>query len=89
MFGALAHGLPQVVVPQGADNFLNGELVERCGVGLSMLAGSLGPAEVRRCVRAVLGGSSFSTKAKELERELAAMQSGEEVARYLGTRFRK
>lgn len=24
MFGALAHGLPQLVLPQGADQFLNG-----------------------------------------------------------------
>jgi hypothetical protein len=35
MFGSLAHGLPQVVIPQGADNFANGELLNRVGAGTS------------------------------------------------------
>lgn len=87
MFGALAHGVPQVVLPQGADNFLNGDLVERCGVGLSIPPGSLAPAEVRRCVRTVLDDSSFSTNAKRLETELAAMPGADEVARDLVARF--
>jgi len=33
MYGSLAHGIPQVVLPQGADNFVNGWLLESCGAG--------------------------------------------------------
>ena len=87
MFGALAHGVPQVVIPQGADNFVNGEHVERCGVGLAILPADLNPDEVRRCVRAVLGDAAFTTKAAELAREVAAMPDANEVARELADRF--
>jgi hypothetical protein len=85
--GALTHGVPQVVIPQGADNFVNGEHVERCGVGLSILPADLNRAEVRRCVRAVLGDAAFTVKAGELEREVAAMPGAKEVARELADRF--
>ncbi|MBV9660823.1 MAG: glycosyltransferase family 1 protein [Acidimicrobiales bacterium] len=87
MFGALAHGLPQVILPQGADNFLNAQHVEGAGVGLAILPDSLNPAEVRRCVRAVLSDSSFARNAKELEHEFAAMPDADEVARFLAARF--
>ena len=87
MFGALAHGLPQVVLPQGADNFLNGALVERCGAGLTILPGSPRPDEVRRCVRAVLDDPSFSANAKSLGAELASMSAPDDVARLLAARF--
>jgi UDP:flavonoid glycosyltransferase YjiC (YdhE family) len=87
MFGALAHGVPQVVIPQGADNFVNGELVERCGVGLSIRPDDLNPAQVRRCVRAILDGTSFAARAAELEREVAAMPDAQEVAGDLVARF--
>jgi UDP:flavonoid glycosyltransferase YjiC (YdhE family) len=87
MFGALAHGVPQVVIPQGADNFVNGDLVERCGVGLSILPADLNPAQVRRCVRAILDGPSFAARAAELEREVAAMPDAQAVAGDLAARF--
>jgi len=88
MFGALAHGLPQVVLPQGADNFVNGALIERCGAGLPILPGSMGPAEVRRCVRAMLDDPSFSGNAKNIGVELASMAGPDDVAGLLAARFR-
>jgi MGT family glycosyltransferase len=87
MFGALAHGVPQIVIPQGADNFVNGEHIERCGVGLAILPADLNPDEVQRCVCAVLGDAAFTAKAAELAREVAAMPDANEVARELAARF--
>ena len=87
MFGALAHGVPQLVIPQGADNFVNADHVERAGVGLSIRADDLQPAEVRRCVRAVLDNGSFAAKAAQVEREVAAMPGADEVASRLITRI--
>lgn len=88
MFGALAHGLPQVVVPQGADNFLNADNVERCGLGLSIPPGSLTPEEVRRCVLTTLGDPSFAATCRRLEEELTRMPGADEVARDLVSRYR-
>ncbi len=87
MFGTLAHGVPQVVIPQGADNFLNGDLVERAGAGLSILPADLNPARVRSCVRALLDDASFAARAAELEKEVAAMPDAQEVASDLVARF--
>jgi UDP:flavonoid glycosyltransferase YjiC (YdhE family) len=36
-FGALAQGVPQVVVPQGADNFSNAERLEAAGAARTVL----------------------------------------------------
>lgn len=36
MFGALAHGLPQLILPQGADQFMNAALCARAGVALAL-----------------------------------------------------
>ena len=41
MFGALKHGLPQLVIPQGGDQFMNAEACQKAGAALS-----LAPAEV-------------------------------------------
>ena len=87
MFGALAHGVPQVVIPQGADNFLNAQHVERAGIGLSILPGDVGPARIGQCVRAVLDNQSFAEQAAQVEREIAAMPGPEDVATQLATRF--
>lgn len=87
MFGAIAHGVPQVVIPQGADNFVNAGHVERCGVGLTILPGALDRETVNRCTRAVLDDPAFARKARKLEGELVAMPDAGEVARQLVARF--
>ena len=45
MFGALAHGLPQVALPQAADNFVNAALVESSGAGVVLMPGEVGPGQ--------------------------------------------
>jgi UDP:flavonoid glycosyltransferase YjiC (YdhE family) len=54
MYGSLAHGLPQVVLPQGADNFVNAGLLARCGAGLSIGPEQLTPEAVCDALRSVL-----------------------------------
>jgi UDP:flavonoid glycosyltransferase YjiC (YdhE family) len=83
MFGALAHAVPQIVIPQGADNFLNASLIERCGAGTSILPDSFNAAEISRCIDGVLGDTTFATNAEKLAGELAAMSGPDEVARLL------
>jgi UDP:flavonoid glycosyltransferase YjiC (YdhE family) len=87
MYGSLAHGLPQVVLPQGADNFVNGGLLTRCGAGLSIGPEQLTPEAVCDAVRSVLTDPSYRDTARQLADELAALPEPGAVARGLRDRF--
>jgi UDP:flavonoid glycosyltransferase YjiC (YdhE family) len=87
MYGSLAHGLPQVVLPQGADNFVNAGLLARCGAGLSIGPEQLTPDAVCDAVRSVLTQPSYRDTARQLADELAALPEPGEVARELRHRF--
>jgi MGT family glycosyltransferase len=80
MFGALAHGLPQVALPQGADNFVNAAILERAGAGISLGVGHRSPAELRAAVRSVLDDPRFAAGARATADALAAMPGPEELA---------
>ena len=87
MYGSLAHGLPQVVLPQGADNFVNGGLLARCGAGLSIGPEQISPETVCDAVRSVLTDPSYRHTARQLAEELAALPEPGDVARGLRDRF--
>ena len=87
MYGSLAHGLPQVVLPQGADNFVNGELLARSGAGLSIRPEKLTPMAVCDAVRSVLTDPSYSDAAHQLADELAALLEPRDIAQRLRDRF--
>lgn len=87
MFGSLAHGVPQVVIPQGADNFLNGDLVAGAGAGKVLIPGEVTPERVRDAVRSVLEEASYADAARRLATEVAAMPAAAEVAQVLLSRF--
>jgi UDP:flavonoid glycosyltransferase YjiC (YdhE family) len=81
----VAHGLPQVCVPQGADQFLNADAAVCGGIGSSVAAD---PAEVRRALKQALTDSRPRFAARRVQSELAAMPSAEEVAAMLLERYR-
>jgi UDP:flavonoid glycosyltransferase YjiC (YdhE family) len=85
--GSLAHGRPQVAVPQGADNFINAAMLERAGVGLVLLPGEVTPAAVRDAVRRVLWEPSFATAAQRAAAEIAGMPGPDEVVEKLRARY--
>jgi UDP:flavonoid glycosyltransferase YjiC (YdhE family) len=87
MYGSLAHGIPQVVLPQGADNFVNARLLDRCGAGLTIQPDDLSSEAVRDAVRLVLGQPSYRDTALRLADELAALPDPGEVARTLRHRI--
>jgi UDP:flavonoid glycosyltransferase YjiC (YdhE family) len=80
MFGALAHGLPQLALPQAADNFINGDLLARCGAGLVLRPDELSPQAVAAAVTELLAGSAAGRTARHIAAEIAAMPSADEVA---------
>ena len=70
---SLAAGVPMVVVPISADQPYSGERCGALGVGVA-----LGPAErtasdVRRAARTVLADPGFARRAREMQRDMAAL----------------
>jgi len=85
MFGALAHRLPQVVIPQGADNYINADAVAAAGLGVALHPADLTAAAIRDAVDRVLHNSSFGTAAGVVADEIAAMPSHADFAASLRT----
>jgi UDP:flavonoid glycosyltransferase YjiC (YdhE family) len=83
VLGALAHGLPQLVLPQSADNFINAELIERSGLGQRLLPDDVTAASIARSVAGVLADP---TPARRAAAEIAAMPAPCEVAQLLRER---
>lgn len=73
ILGALAHGLPLVVVPMGADQPLNAARCEALGAGRVLDALRAKPADVRTAVAAVLDDPSYRQAAERLRDEIAAL----------------
>jgi len=86
-FGTLAHGLPHVVVPQGADNFVNAAMVENAGMALVLRPGEAESDDIRDAVRRILRDSSFATAARRTAAEIASMPGPHEVADALRGRY--
>ena len=69
----LAHGLPLLVLPQGANQFHNAAACVAAGVGRRLLPGEVTPEAVRRHVDALLHDPSLRNAARGIQAELAAM----------------
>ena len=80
MFGSLTHGLPQVVIPQGADNFVNAASLVRAGIGNALLPGDVTSQTVRDAVRRALDEPAYAAAGQRLAQEIAAMAGPSEVA---------
>ena len=78
---ALAAGLPQVVLPMGADQPFNGARVEALGAGIVLDVLRATPAEIGAAVRTVLEEPSYRAAAERVRREVLALpDSGHAVA---------
>lgn len=73
----LAHGLPLLVLPQGANQFHNAAACVAAGVGRRLLPGEVTPEAVREGVAALLYDPSLRAAARKAQAELAAMPGPE------------
>ncbi len=69
LLGALAHGLPTVLLPQGADEPLHA--ARAAAAGAALVAGA--PHEVGPAVTRVLGDPSFRAAARSVRSQIARM----------------
>lgn len=85
VLGALENGLPQLVLPQGADQPLNARLVERTGVGHSLTNDERTPGAITNAVGTLLADGPERVAAKRMAEEIAAMPALSAVAAALTT----
>jgi UDP:flavonoid glycosyltransferase YjiC (YdhE family) len=74
-----------VLVPQGADQFVQAERACAAGAALQLLPNAAAPEAVAGAVRTVLAESSFRDAAGKIADQVAAMPSPDEVAASLAS----
>jgi UDP:flavonoid glycosyltransferase YjiC (YdhE family) len=84
---ALAQGLPQLVLPQAADQFLNASAGARAGVAREISPGEITAERVRVELEQVLRDPAIADAARAMSAEMAAMPSAGDVADELTRRY--
>ena len=79
ILAALCHGLPHLILPQGADQFANGATAVRAGVALVLPPSELNPAAVAHAATKLLEDSALTRTARTIQAEIGTMPAAEEV----------
>jgi MGT family glycosyltransferase len=79
MLGALAQGVPQLLLPHGAEQHLNAEACRSAGAALLLAPEEIDAEAVRAGLERVLGESGFAAAARRLRDEIAAMPPADEA----------
>lgn len=81
--GCFAAGVPQLVLPQGADQFTNAEMVDTAGAGARLLPGAVTAEAVGVTAAALLSDPAVRAAAERVAAQVAAMPSPAEVVAQL------
>ena len=81
--GALAFGLPQVLLPLGADQPLNADRCIALGVAVVLNASTANGQEIRHAVRTVLEDRSFQINALRVRDEIRSLPGTAQAAELL------
>jgi UDP:flavonoid glycosyltransferase YjiC (YdhE family) len=81
--GALAHGLPQVLLPQGADQFINTERCEAAGLARGLLPGATTPDAIRSALNDVLTDESYRANVGHVRAEMHGAMSRDDAVRLI------
>jgi len=85
-FGALAHGVPQVILPQGADNYEHAAMCESAGTAITPRPEALTAASLAAAVRRVVDDGAYARSSRTCAEEIAAMPDADPVAAALCSR---
>ena len=77
---ALSLGIPQLCLPQRADQFINADAIARAGAGLTIAPGDVDAATVGQEARRLLEDPRHLRAARAIAGEIALMPSPEDVA---------
>ena len=78
-YGALAHGLPLLMLPHGADQFDNAVAARAAGVARVLMPDEIEVDAVRTAVEALLADPGYAARAREIASEIAAMPDSDAV----------
>lgn len=84
---ALGRGLPQLMLPQAADQFLNAAAGARAGAGIAIAPHELSVERVRSEFERLLAEPAFGDASERLRDEIAAMPAPAAVAEGIERRF--
>jgi hypothetical protein len=79
VLSALEVGLPQLLLPQGADQFVNAEILTAVGAAQALPNDAQQPGAIGEAVRELLGNAPERQAATRLRDEIAAMPSPGDV----------
>ena len=87
VLASLSRGLPLVLLPQGADQFLHARQVASAHAGIVLLPNEATPAATGSALQQVLTDRSIRTAAQDIAEEIAAMDSPDDVIEKLHRQF--
>ena len=84
VLAGLAHGLPHLVLPQGADQFINAAALEMCGAGIALRMPDATADQLQDAVEAaaqtLLRDPQYQQQGARIAANMAAMPSADAVA---------
>ncbi len=83
MLGALAQGVPLLLLPVAADQFRNARALQAVGAGLALVGEAQTDAAMRHALQRLHDEPAFTQAAERMADELAAMPQADAVARAL------
>lgn len=83
MLGALANGLPQLVLPEGADRPTTAASLRTSGAGIVLHPRESSVEDIELAVRRLLDDPSYRTRAEEIRSEMDALPEPAEVVKQL------
>ena len=83
VIGALAFGVPQILLPMGADQPLNADRCRDLGVAAILNASTASGSEIARAAQAVLEDDSYRLNASVLREEIHSLPGCEQAAALL------
>ena len=83
LVASLAHGLPSVLIPLGADQLVNAERAAELGIARVLHAVRATPDDVRAAVLEVIEDPAYAAAARAIRDEIAALPGPESAAQLL------
>ena len=83
----LSRGLPQICLPQAADQFGNAFAGDRSGAAIQIAPQDATPETVAAALDALVDDPRFTAAAHHVAAEIAAMPDADEVAAIVAARF--
>jgi UDP:flavonoid glycosyltransferase YjiC (YdhE family) len=79
LIGAAKAGVPVLAIPQGADQFLNAEVIKERGVGLRLMPDKFSPESVRDATCALLDDTTYRANIQALRPGIDQMPTPDEI----------